>query len=828
MLHRFFVFLCLFLVLPFYAHAVQSSGQSAVTPWSGHWWPFSKGGIGTGLGYRGHPAPLEKYLLLATGSTGGEALDWYLDRYYDPDAERWWGLCPAYARAAIKESYPILPSVHDNIVFRVGDKKGLLTICHDSRAGIIYAYTDSPVNFHLWLLDYIGDQKKAFAADLGSGDEVWYFPVFAYEMDSDRSRTTEEITVTIYYAAHMEPDYMGTQQMEKAPFTYTLDLDAQGNIIGGQWTGKSVNYHPKVLSYPDVTGPVNPYLEGADCERIREIAQARDDTLELPENASVRLLPGSYNLVLLDADNFLIQGTSDDLAVIDLARQQGSNQKVYAQITDADNAVVRSYTLLTNTVTVRFLIEMDNPPYLLEITQDEYLTEPNIYSLMMDFQSANDYVVPYIPQNGPWSGFSLTNGSDENSAEVMLVTMDDEGLPIQTVFGPVQVEPGEKCLLQYSDLPVRNHEFQDTVSVRLIADQPVDMVNLFANNQGPMAGFAGSMPVQNRLILADTYDNDPWDPVYMTGAVVNTSFSEIETLWNVYSDDGDLVRSFSQSISSRGRVAVKSGTGLLGTFPDGGWMEIASGDSDTGLFGYQYLEKKDGQKNMLDTSFAFPVISGNQYVQHITPSTGPWQTLLTVINPNPDNNEVVIHSARDGIDSSMDMRINLNPYEKQMIDISSDFGNAGDRSILEISGEFPLSGYVAYMAGKGDASFYPLLNNTDFKTELIMPHVAYNQGRWYTGVGVCNPNDYRLSVSITPYDHNGQALIPMGIELSLDPGGYEVFTVHNMFPSLINNTSFLKIQAVDPSEVLIGGFYLYGNAGGQNLAPRQLVSGGNM
>jgi hypothetical protein len=820
-----------FLLLPMFfflsdARAVPFSGMASPIPWSGYWWPFSNGGLATGFDYRGHPAPLEKYLLLTTGSASGQAVDWYLDRYYDPEAEAWWGLCPAFARAAVVETYAIFPSVHDNIVFRVGDKKGLLVLCHDDQAGVIYGSTLTPVDFHFWLLHYIGEQKKGFAADLDSGTEVWYFPVYGYEMTSTRYFRYEQVSVVIYYADDkVPPDYMGTRQRQKT-YTYELYVDAEDNITGGRWTGDSVSDHPNNLSFPESTAPLNPYLDYA---KIRDIARAGDDSLEMPGNAPARLLPGAYNLVLLNRDDYLIQGSPGDQAAMEITRQEGSSQAMDLEITDQSGASVWQQHLTYVDSPIRFYLTLENSPYTLSITQAGYETDPNIYSLTMDFQREYVRQAPYIPKNGPWSGFALTNGSALESAEVMLVTEDSNGRPIQTVFGPLVLGPDEKRLFQLSNLPIRLHEYADTASLKVISDQPVEMLNLFAPDAGPMAGFCNDAPTGSHLIIPDAYANELGDPSFMRGAVDNVSFVSADVLFSVYTAKGNLIRTIDQQIPSRGRLEIRPGSSPFNYVADGGWIDILAADPESSLTGYQYVSLISAKANTLDTLFALPVASGKLYVQHITLPNGPWRTRLILINPNKQVNPVTIHPSRRLKDTTADMAVTMAPFEKQVIDLSMDFGNAANRSILEISGAYPLAGYIAHAENNGDSAAYPLLTDDDFKTDLVMPHAAYGNGQWFTGVGVCNPNPYAVEVLAIPHNQDGQPMESIAEGLFLEPGAYEIFTVHQKFFKNAKEIAFLKFRSEEPEGSKIGGFYLIGNSvTAQNPKSAALVSGGNM
>ena len=186
---------CLLAAL-FFGVCLLPSGVSADTdfaeadfiPWSGWWWPSKFGGLATGADYNGHPAPLEKYDLLTTGSYPAAATLYYLDTEYDPDALSWSGLCHAYAAAAVYERIEFYPSSYENIIFNVGDKKGLITACHtfDQR---LYGNPEDPADFHYWLLHYIKDRGGILLRRARSQcEEVWNYPVFRYEMQSTEKR----------------------------------------------------------------------------------------------------------------------------------------------------------------------------------------------------------------------------------------------------------------------------------------------------------------------------------------------------------------------------------------------------------------------------------------------------------------------------------------------------------------------------------------------------------------------------------------------------------------------------------------------------------------
>lgn len=810
-----------FFFLPVYAV------QTDPIPWSGYWWPYRFGGLATGADYRGRPAPLEKYLMLTEGTTSGPLISWYLNRYYDPNALVWWGLCPYFSRAAILDAYEILPSSEDNFVLRVGDKKGLLTLCHDFVLAEITASGRDPVTLHYWLLEYIGRQGKAFMADLDPGDEIWYFPVYAYEMQTIRTSMTESVTVAISYADDgVHPDYMGTKEKGKK-YTYTLSLNARSEITGGQWTGNSVIDHPAILVFPISTGPQCPYL---DCTEVRRMAKSVDDFLEPSgDDAPVSLDPGTYNLVLLNEDQYRVDGLPGDEFLVIIKKQDGSKQNMTVTILDRSDKEVTSQTLPTEASMI-YRVVMQDPPYTISLTQADYRSDPNIYTLTLDLRTPWRRPVPYIPKTGQWSGFALSNIGDSTAEDVMLVTGKNDGQPLHTVFGPIDLAPGEKQMFFFDDLPWRKHEYSTTNSIMLVSRHPVEMVNLFAFDEQAMAGFGRTGSAVDRLVIPDIYHDTMSADRLMRGGVKNESFFPANLRMRLYSAGGILRNEIAEQIPAGGALSVRPGNLPFYPAPDNGWMEIVSTNARP-LSGYQYVENRSGARRTMETLFALPVTTGRKIVPHVPPPTGRWITWLTVINPNDKANQITVHPALARNDSQWDMEIDLEPFEKRKIDLSN-FGKTEGaplyRSILEITGERPIAGYYMYSPpGGGDEAAYPLMDAAAFRNELVLAHNADEGGRWWTGVGLLNPNAYPVEIFLTPHDGAGKMAADVQT-LTLKPGAYEVFTIRARFGEAAADIAFMTFSAKDPVNAPIGGFYLYGNTGNRQIGNMKSLTGANM
>jgi len=572
-------------VFSFFGDADAEVYEAEQIPWSGYWWPYQYGGLATGWDYRGHPAPLEKYLLLTSGTASGPLIDWYLDHYYDPEAEPWWGLCHAWARASVTESYEILPSSENNIVFRVGDKKGLLTLCHDNDL-CSWEFGDDPVRFHFWLLEYIYGQKKAFTADLDPGEEVWYFSIYRYDMSVFQNGSIESVTVKVTYAHDsVPPDYMGTASKTKT-YTYDLTLNEQGEIIGGEWTGGSVNDHPDILIFPISSATSCPYI---DCDEVRRVAQAQDDEFEAPGNAVATLDPGTYHLVLLDKDRYRLEGSPGDTAYIQVKREDATDTDLAVTMVDAGDSPVVEDLLAFRESDHTYQIWMENPPYILTLSFADY-TEPDIYTLSYDLEKAFRQKVPSIPKDGKWMGFGLTNAGDDMAEEIYLVTRNqEEGIPLQTVYGPVNLNPGEKRVLSLTDLTWRDHEYADMDGLEMLSRQPVSFISLYGLPNQALAGFVQQEARGTRLVFPDVFSSG-FTSRTIKDVVLNESYIEdAPVTLLVYSQSGELLFEESATVFAGASLELTRLSNPFGSIPEGAWLEVVSTDF-VEISGYAYLK----------------------------------------------------------------------------------------------------------------------------------------------------------------------------------------------------------------------------------------------
>jgi hypothetical protein len=790
------VLIVLFAVLP----AAAEIREAAHVPWSGHWWPHTQGGLGTGRDYYGAPAPIEKYEWLTRGASPGPLRDWYLQNHFDPEAPHWYGLCYEWAQAAAFEAIEFWPSVENNILFRVGDKKGLMTLAHEENLEEA-AHGQYPEVFHYWLLQRIGEEGRPFMADLDPGEEVWSYPIFKFEMDSSVAGTRESVRTTVWYADNdVHPDFMGAKT-RRATYTYDLLLDAAGRIVGGEWTGVSRKDHPKRLAVPLVPLSRAPEL---DYMEVRRIAEARDDEWERGE-AVVDAPPGTHYLVLMDPDHYRIHAQSGDAVSLEVAKLPGSLQDPEISVFDGDGVAVQIGSASSNQP-FSFIVGDANPPYTISLTQEDY-GDPNLYTLTVDVRRRFVAHVPFLPGAGLWSGFALTNPAETQVEGLHLVSVDSSGKPVQTLSGPETLPAGGKRMFTFTELPYRDHERERTDRLIVTADAPLEVVNLLGGNG--MANLSdGANRAASRLVLPDTVGGGI-GVRSVSGTVVNPSLDRTAAVHlRVFTATGVPHSETEIGLPPGEKMTISAGGAPFFSLPEGGWIEAVA-DPDTPILAFQYAR----DRAELETLFGLKPVDGQAVVPHVTLGGGPWETRLTLINLSDEANEIVL-SAMAEADGASNAVVSLFPREKRSLELGALFGRGpGDplfRSTVSVSGGAAFSGMFSYRRGSGgDSADFPLMGADLVKPELVLPHCP-GKGNWWTGLAVANPGTFPARVRVLPHDAEGRPMAGAETEVFIEPGRYFLSTAGALFADAANRVAYVVFRPADPANHLMG-LYLYGN-----------------
>lgn len=249
--------------------------ESERRPWSAWWYPIRDTYLFES-GERGR-SPLEKYDHYASfyhdrpGADAGAA--WFeKENVWDPNANPWEGHCNAWAAASIAEEEPVAGAKINGLEFGIGDLKALLVKSYEDVPGLkSYGQRNNgdrkgiyddiyPDQFHKLIQTELFERGRPFIMDKDPGLPVWNTPVWKAQVRIERDPADAGVVHATSWIFGASPfvdsyDYVGTLSVA---FEYTYDLfgnfDAEGgfHVTRGEWTGKSLDYHPDfVTTVPD-------------------------------------------------------------------------------------------------------------------------------------------------------------------------------------------------------------------------------------------------------------------------------------------------------------------------------------------------------------------------------------------------------------------------------------------------------------------------------------------------------------------------------------------------------------------------------------------------
>ncbi|KAI9982027.1 hypothetical protein PInf_009819 [Phytophthora infestans] len=213
----------------------------------------------------------------------------------------WFGICHAWTPASILEAEPNCPVTHNGVTFHPMDLKALISDIYDGASvstvftGTRFnggsdtvdeygrhssaAYRDlNPAFFHIITTNLIGKLNATFIADVTAGSEVWNQPVRGFKVFEQTEMSLEEGAQTFYglekypwnaaakslvyvkmrfswiFETYTDGGLVASGEVDKfttgAYYTYLLEMDDDGKIIGGEWVYKSDEDHPDFIWFP--------------------------------------------------------------------------------------------------------------------------------------------------------------------------------------------------------------------------------------------------------------------------------------------------------------------------------------------------------------------------------------------------------------------------------------------------------------------------------------------------------------------------------------------------------------------------------------------------
>ncbi|EGZ11261.1 hypothetical protein PHYSODRAFT_261536 [Phytophthora sojae] len=213
----------------------------------------------------------------------------------------WYGICHAWTPASMLEEEPRCAVTYNGVTFQPLDIKALLSDVYDGATvstvftGTRYnggtdstdeygrhssdSYRDlNPAYFHIAATNLLGKLNATFIADVTAGSEVWNQPVRGFKVYEQTNMTLEEAASTFYgleeypwnsaaksivyvktrlswiFETYTDGALVSTGKVDSyttgAYYYYILEMDDDGNIIGGEWVYDSDDDHPDFIWFP--------------------------------------------------------------------------------------------------------------------------------------------------------------------------------------------------------------------------------------------------------------------------------------------------------------------------------------------------------------------------------------------------------------------------------------------------------------------------------------------------------------------------------------------------------------------------------------------------
>ncbi len=272
---------------------LEAKVEGAERFWSGDYWALNRGNINyrwnssQRIGFKLQSPTLEEARLMTreqlAALSPSEKYDIFVGNYDYPlrkevegianrRAESWEGICHGWAPASMNHQEPLAKDRMSpegiNVPFGSSDIKALISYyyangfisdthqmgrrCYDEEGEAEDCKEDMNAGaFHLILTNKIAFRQEGIIVDIKRGTEVWNHPLKSYRSEVLKwkgpkrtsapgtvKRAKVKTLVRVIYGTnnYWEPIRATDHQQEGAlKYVYFLDLDVNGNIIGGEW-----------------------------------------------------------------------------------------------------------------------------------------------------------------------------------------------------------------------------------------------------------------------------------------------------------------------------------------------------------------------------------------------------------------------------------------------------------------------------------------------------------------------------------------------------------------------------------------------------------------
>ncbi len=797
---------CLLAVMAFAmfqaADAKCATFEADYVPWSGYWWPKVHGGLVTGADYRGHPAPFEKYDYVTSGTYYGPATRYGWKHHLDDDALLWEGLCFCWAAASVMEPEPVHGGIYKGTVFRVGDKKGLLTAAY---FGTLYNQypIDTPVDFHGVLENFIGDQKTPVIIDLGTHGESWNYPVFKYDTDFVQEGNIRHYTTTISYVGDdVPPDIVGAQVSTRT-YYYYFELDENGNITASNWENESIDFPPIVAYEPFGTDIHN---TGLDYDIVREIADTVDDPYE--ENntfESAAYLPnGQYTVMGLDSDYFKVELRQGNTLDIRLLAESDVYLRTYGPAGDL------LYETLAPEDQIVLKDELSEGTYFFEITPLEAYKEP-VYELFLHHHLSHSAIFPIHP-SGQWAtGITLFHPFSNPNVQgdrAIITMMGSDGDPRISHYN--EIMPRHLLGMLGEDFSLSPQT--GTEYVRIESDVPLWGLQITSAKEELMSG-ANLFPLEKASASLFFPRLDRWNGWKTSFGIINTGSQREEIRRTAYGPDGEVLTSDITDIAPGQKL--EDDTFSIPVLVSGSKsMGVSTISGSACLSGYiRFITPSDSKERglvALDTETGPDLV-----VPHIA-SNADWWTDISVMNTG-DEDSPLTFLAYDGEGNQIGLaEIQLKEKQNLVQRAAEIFPELRSEEIASMrmlsQNAQPLCGTLLYGTNDNLRLAAIPIQAADAPS-LYLPLVASTEP-WYTAIALMNAGDTPADIAFSLFGSDGELLGTTNKRMN--PNQQIATLVSALFSEATDPSArYMEIESLDGEP--ISGVYLIGTDDGLRM-----------
>ncbi|MBW2254342.1 MAG: hypothetical protein JRI25_07070 [Deltaproteobacteria bacterium] len=231
----------------------------------------------------------------------------------DPLEDRW-GLYHGWAAAAVMEPEPISSVTYNGYGFTADDVKALAIRLYDQAPSDVVGApcpedvipSDDPLGSHgvcqdinagaffVVLTNMLGKYKRGLPEGGDPGPGVFTRIASDYQIVEDRPLTEDEAVAILGHPGSRYGDLTGSPDSVKwyrikmkvgyitessnttshtEEYELILELNGDGDVIGGEWAGRSVYSHPDFVWIPTSVAQTNSYLTTHDVDQLIESAK---------------------------------------------------------------------------------------------------------------------------------------------------------------------------------------------------------------------------------------------------------------------------------------------------------------------------------------------------------------------------------------------------------------------------------------------------------------------------------------------------------------------------------------------------------------------------